>query len=365
MVATTDAATMRGRSGETYTVDANVAELAAKALAALQKNDPARTIAYSTAALRTKLPPGAAAAIYDLRGCAYADAEKAEPALQDANECLRLNPRHFGGYQTRGRVYRLRGEFDKAIAEYNKAVELNPAFAYLYNNRGVAYSKKGDERRAIREYDEALRRDPRMADGYGNRGISFQALREFDTALADYNKAIRLGPNQGFFYYSRGTLFLATGRREEAIRDLGECIRREPKDPDAYVVRARALTEKRMYTQAREHLEKAVAVRPNYPFALNSLAWLRATCVDDSVRDGQTAVRLASKACELSEWKNPRHLDTLAAAYAETGDFEKAVEMEKRAVGLSNPTGSEREDKESRLRLYQERKPFRDTQSSG
>ena len=356
---------MRGRSGETYTVDSNVAELVAKAAMALHKNEPERAIAYSTAALRTQLPPGAAAAIYDLRGCAYADAEKAEPALRDANECLRLNPRHFGGYQTRGRVYRLKGEFDKAIAEYDKAVQLNPGFAYLYNNRGVAYSKMGDERRAIREYDEALRREPRMADGYGNRAISFQALREFDKALADYNKAIRLGPHLGFFYYGRGTLFLATGRREDAIRDLGECIRREPQDPDAYVVRARALAEKRMYAQARKDLEKAVALRPNYPFALNSLAWLKATCVEDSMRDGRAAVGLASKACEVSKWKNPRYLDTLAAAYAETGDFEKAVEMEKRAVGLSTPGSSEREEKESRLRLYQERKPFRETESSG
>ncbi len=356
---------MRGRGGETYTVDPNVAELVAKAGVALHNLDPERAIAYSTAALRTQLPPGAAAAIYDLRGCAYADAEKAEPALRDANECLRLNPRHFGGYQTRGRVYRLKGEFDKAIAEYNKGLELNPDFAYLYNNRGVAYSKKGDERRAIRDYDEALRRAPHVADAYNNRGISFQALREFDKALADYNEAIRLGPNLGFFYYGRGTLFLATGRREDAIRDLGECIRREPQDPDAYVVRARALAEKRMYAQARKDLEKAVAVRPNYPFALNSLAWLKATCVEDSIRDGRAAVVLATKACDLSKWRNSDYLDTLAAAYAETGDFEKAVEMQKRAVGLSKPKTSDREENESRVRLYQERKPFRETESSG
>ena len=102
MIDTADAATMRGRGGETYTVEARVAELAAQAIAALQKNDPERAIPYLTAALQTRLPPAAAAAIYDMRGCAYADAEKPKPALQDANECLRLNPRHFGGLSNPG-----------------------------------------------------------------------------------------------------------------------------------------------------------------------------------------------------------------------------------------------------------------------
>jgi len=365
MIDTADAATMHGRGGETYTVDARVAGLAAQAVAALQKNVPGRAIPYLTAALQTRQQPAAAAAIYDMRASAYADSEELERALQDANECLRLNPRHFGGYQTRGRVYRLKGALDKAISEYNKALELNPNFPYLYNNRGVAYSKRGDEQRAIRDYDEAVRRDPNMAEGYANRGISYQTLGQFDKALAEYNKAIRLDPTEGFFYYSRGSLFQQTGRRDDAIRDLSECIRRKPNDPDAYLLRGRAHAAKGAYTQAGADLQKAVAGRPKDPAALNSLAWLKATCAEDSVRDGNEAVLVALEACRLTKWKNSHYLDTLAAAYAEQADFVKAVETERRAMELRDAKSSGREGMESRLRLYQEHKPFREMVSSG
>ena len=90
----------------------------------------------------------------------------------------------------------------------------------------------------------------------------------------------------------------------------------------------------------------------------NQLAWLRATCPDEKYRNGQQAVEYATKVCELTAWKQPWYFDTLAAAYAEAGDFDKAVEWQKKGMDLA--PADQKADYESRLKLYQEKKPYRE-----
>ena len=84
-----------------------------------------------------------------------------------------------------------------------------------------------------------------------------------------------------------------------------------------------------------------------------------ATCPADGVRDGSRAVELARRACELTQWKDPAMLDTLAAACAESGQFDRASEWERKAISLAG----EKQTKEyrERLDLYGNRKPHRDS----
>ena len=81
-----------------------------------------------------------------------------------------------------------------------------------------------------------------------------------------------------------------------------------------------------------------------------------ATCPDAKFQDGKMAVESATRACQLSEWKGANYLDTLAAAYAEEGTFDKAVEWQEKAIQLSPHMESFQE----RLRLYKEKKPYRE-----
>jgi hypothetical protein len=87
-------------------------------------------------------------------------------------------------------------------------------------------------------------------------------------------------------------------------------------------------------------------------------AWLRATCPDEKHRDGNQAVADAKQACESSSWKNMRHLDTLAAAYAETGDFIEAVKWQEQAITLASP--ALKSEYEARLALYRDQQPYRE-----
>ena len=77
------------------------------------------------------------------------------------------------------------------------------------------------------------------------------------------------------------------------------------------------------------------------------------------LRDGKKAVELAIEACELTRWKEAYCLETLAAAYAETGDFASAVKWQTKAIELE-ADAKEKDEYQARLKLYQEKKPFRE-----
>ena len=103
--------------------------------------------------------------------------------------------------------------------------------------------------------------------------------------------------------------------------------------------------------------DAVVRLRPADSSALNLAAWLRATSRDPAARNGRVAVQQAARACELTKWKNPDLIDTLAAAHAEAGDFGRAMEFQKQAIQLA-PL-SDRNKMHERLQLYAQRTPYR------
>ena len=100
---------------------------------------------------------------------------------------------------------------------------------------------------------------------------------------------------------------------------------------------------------------KAVDVGSENASIHNSVAWLFATCPDADYRNGDKAVELAKKSCELTDWKQASYLDTLAAAYAEKGEFEEAVKWQRTAINK----GLKSDGAKGRLSLYHQGKPYR------
>jgi tetratricopeptide (TPR) repeat protein len=130
-----------------------------------------------------------------------------------------------------------------------------------------------------------------------------------------------------------------------------------PPDPDT---RAPYWSERGNYGLAVAAYREVLKRDPDDASALNGLAWVLATCPDASLRDGKMAVELATRACELNKWTGASFLDTLAAAYAETGDYTAAVRWQREAIAklsAGDPTRSEFSD---RLQLYGSNKPYRE-----
>jgi TPR repeat protein/WD40 repeat protein len=102
------------------------------------------------------------------------------------------------------------------------------------------------------------------------------------------------------------------------------------------------------------------AAEQNSADAQNDLAWLLATSENSAVRDGPNAVVFAEKAVAATNRKNPWNLGTLAAAYAEVGQFEKAVSTQQEAIALLQ-TEADKNNYRTRLKLFQARVPYHQT----
>jgi hypothetical protein len=131
----------------------------------------------------------------------------------------------------------------------------------------------------------------------------------------------------------------------------------------AYLNDANAAYLRSEFDKALAGFDESLHLDPDNALACNSKAWLLATCPEEKYRDGLEAIRLAKKACALTQEKVASLLDTLAAAYAEAGEFEEAVKTQRRAVELASP--QERADFTARLKLFQQNKKYRETPGQG
>ena len=109
--------------------------------------------------------------------------------------------------------------------------------------------------------------------------------------------------------------------------------------------------------EAIAQFQRLVKLDPMNPGLVNTIAWNLATAADPKLRDGILAVEFATKSCEMTEWNESMYLDTLAASYAESGDFDTAVNWQTKAIELHG-NEKEKEDFRERLKLYQDKKPF-------
>ena len=118
------------------------------------------------------------------------------------------------------------------------------------------------------------------------------------------------------------------------------------------------------HADAVEDYNKALELAPDDDGVLNNLAWVLATSPKDEVRDGKRSIELANKACDVTQYKKPHILSTLAAAYAEMGDFENAIKWSNKAVELGEEDLKDQiEQLKNELKHYQEGKPFRELQN--
>jgi len=146
----------------------------------------------------------------------------------------------------------------------------------------------------------------------------------------------RLDPRHAAGYLEKGQLLIKRGKLDEAFDNFSRAIRLDPPFADALVKRAEEL--------------------------YNTAAWHWATSSNPKQRDGNLAVQSATKACELSQWRDWREIDTLAAAHAEAGSFEEAVKRQTQALvlGAENAADAgELQESQARLELYKSGKPFR------
>lgn len=181
-----------------------------------------------------------------------------------------------------------------------------------------------------------------------------------DESITHYNKAIELDPRDSLAYRCRGAAYLEKGQYDKAISDYNKAIKLNRWVALTYIRRGIAYDRKGQYNKAILDYNKAIEVNSNDPSAYNGKAWILSTCPDARYRNGIKAIELAKKALELET--RATFVDTLAAAYAEAGNFEDAIITQKKAINMlkrKSVTKIEIDDYIERLNFYKSGKPWR------
>jgi tetratricopeptide (TPR) repeat protein len=307
------------------------------------------------------LDPGSAST-YLLRGMARVGVAEARSGIQggrrdafeefaagfkDFDEAIRVDPECALAFVEHGMAWVDQNDYDAAIQDFYEAIRLDPGSPTARHKLSLAYQSRGwrilrrlglfwDPGEAMEDFDEAIRFDPNPADAYRERSEAWVRMENYDNAIKDLDAAIALAPDDAWLYSSRARIWKQLGEYDKAIRDYEATILIDP-------------LPEREYT---------------------NLAELLLYCPDERLRNVGHAIQLAKLGCEnhvRSEdnkgWDpdvgDPvlgRKLSTLAAAYAEAGQFDEAERYQQKALEVMHRK-SDQDHYRPRLELYKQRKP--------
>ena len=211
---------------------------------------------------------------------------------------------------------------------------------------------------AVAFYDGLIKANPRDLDAHNFRAWALRLLGKREDAVKGFTDFLALNPYPAYGLSNRGLTYAELGKFDEAFKDLeaGAASGRE-----GWVM---AVANTGYAHELRGDFDKAIAeykkaVTQGSVLAKNNLAWVRATCPNEKLRDWAEAVKLAKDICDATGNEEGMYLDTLAAAYAETGKFDEAVKAQELAHKDKSYDLAYGDEGRARLKLYKQKKPFR------
>ncbi len=270
---------------------------------------------------------------YLARGTALVELKRPDEAIADFTFVIDTGPKlKLSALQLRALAYASKSDWQGTITDCTAALKLSNAVG-IYEIRAAAYANSRQYDKAVTDFSTVITRQPTNALAYNNRAIAYGGLKKYELAIADLSTAIKLSPNQAEFYESRGTEYDEIGNCQSAVADFDHAL-----------------------TMGESGI------------AYNGKAWVRATCPDAAQRNGTEALALAIKAIQLgagdadldAAMATPFHM-TLAAAYAENGQFDDAVREQQLAIKLLTDDARRDLKDETKLALaaFKAKKPFR------
>jgi tetratricopeptide (TPR) repeat protein len=331
------------------------------------------------------------------RGMHHFARGKHEEALKDLDAALKLQPDNVDTLEARGLTLLTLKKFDEAIAAFDKAISISPKLPGLWTNRARVHALKDDFDKAMKDLDEALSIERNDIGALLLRARIYQLQQKYEEAMEDVSRLLRIRPGLIAGIELRAGIHAAQGNFKEAIDDLELLRRDDPADVEralqlamiynaakrprkaievydevlkdnqgnwsAHYGRADALLAIGKHVEAVADYEVALKEQPNNSGILNNLAWVLATSPMDNVRNGKRSIELGTKACEVTEYKRPHILSTLAAGYAEAGDWENAVKWSNKALEICEDDDENKPQLEKELQSFKDKKPWRESQN--
>ena len=249
------------------------------------------------------------------------------------------------------------GDCDQAITKLQQVIQSEPNHAMAVLSLGAAYQKKSMFTEAERQFRRVLELQSDNAAAHNNLGALCIRTRRWDEAKVHLTKAIESNPRYAKAFHNLGIVSANKQDAAEAIQNLLKAVEINPDLSKAHEDLGNLYRAQKDIANAISHYRQALRSNSNLLMTANSLAWLLATTRDDELRDGEEALRWALRCGAGTNYRNPGVFNTLAAAYAETGDFDKAVEWQKKA--LASAPESMKSMCKQRIELYSQHKALR------
>ena len=320
--------------------------------------------------------------------------------LDEAMECyqtaLHYQPAYPEAHFFLGNALDEQGKLDEAVAEYQKALWFRPTQEQTHIFMGIALGKQKKYDEAMVHYTAALKLNPDSAVAQNNLARLLHTQGRFDAAIEHYTAALQIDPKLALAHNNLGILLIQKGNLVEGTQQLREALQLKPGNAETEFNLALALNQQEQWNEAaglfkiamaahttdpRAHYEFATAlahlkrtreamgeyasallIQPDFPDALDGLAWILSTDANPDYRNGAEAAKMAGRACELTGQQDPVKLKTFAAACAETGRFEQAISTARTARDLA--TNSEQRALSNQckimLQVFQKSQPWRE-----
>jgi tetratricopeptide (TPR) repeat protein len=254
------------------------------------------------------------------------------------------------------------GDWDHARECFEEVQRKKPGDVANLGSYGDYYFARGQLEEAASAYQQTLRLEPDQVQVQLNLALVYIRQHHFDRAVEILQQIERVNPDNAEVQFQLGLAFSQQGMLDQGAQHLQRSLALQPVAPQVHYELARIWLRQKNLDQATRELRDAVRLDPNYIQASQDLAWILATGPDAAKRDPSQAVELAQRANQLSAQRNMDVLDTLAAAYAASANFEKAVDAAGKALDLAKGAGKPEltQQIEARLALYRAGKPFQD-----
>jgi tetratricopeptide (TPR) repeat protein len=339
-----------------------------------------------------RLNPAEAQA-WRMRAALKLSMDKPDDAVKDFDEALKLDPKHAQTHEARGLALAAQKNWEEAKKSLTRATELAPSSTAALLQRGRVSLIMGDHKAAIADAEAALKAVPNLPSALLLRSHARNAAGDKKEAMADVDQVLKEFPDAAEALRTRAMLMLESGKGDEAVDDLEKLHKVEPDDQgvalqlavlyngrkdskraielaseivkadaehwQAMRVRADAYLNIGKQKEALADYEAALKLSPKDTGILNNLAWLLATSPDEKVRNAKRSIELAEQACQITSYKAPHILSTLAAGYAEKGDFATAKKWSNKAIETAE-SDEDRTALRKELKSYEEGKPWRE-----
>jgi tetratricopeptide (TPR) repeat protein len=247
------------------------------------------------------------------------------------------------------------GRHAEGAQRFVAALQLDPRNVHANSALAASLDQLGQAAESLRLTEQNVNEHPGNARCHINMAMSLSERRELERAIGHAQRAVELAPVSAEAHWTLATRLALAGRFAEAATACRAGLGIVPANPEIHLTLGSTLAQQAkvaastnspaaeaMVIEGLQHFRLATLIRPDWPEALNNLAWLLATHPNPKLRDGAEAVRLAERACQLSGYQRIPMLNTLAMAYAEAGRFADALGQARKSLALAETAGDQR-----------------------